>query len=179
MSLLTKTRSTVLLGLASCHLVSAGEHSSYPRHRVPLAIPMSSSFSVTDAIGLPEWEQIRRMTELIQTDRGSLGLLHGMPQIEAKYGNESYFLDLTRRWRDRIPVLPERPEFLDEARSSWVVLENGQARTISITFRDEAPENSITIMRITWVGRNITNLTFAGGFDNLPPQRHQHRTIRS
>jgi hypothetical protein len=175
MSFLTKAQSTVYLGLVCFQILSAGENTSYHRHRVPLSIPVSDPFVVTDAVRLPEWSQIRRMTELIKTDRGSLDLLHEMPQVEAKYGNASYFLDLIQKWRDRIPILPKTPDSDDENDSSWVVLENGQSRTISITFRHEIPENSVSIMRVTWVDKQITNLTFSGGFDNVLPQRNRHR----
>lgn len=175
MSFLTKARYTVYFGMACFQILLAGENTRYSGHRVPLALPMSSPFSMTDAATLPEWSQIRRMTELIRTDNGSLALLQEMPQVEEKYGNESYFLDLIKKWRDKVPILPEKPASVDESGSSWVVLENGPSRTISITFHHEVPENSITIMSITWVDQKVTNLSFAGGFDNVLHRGNNHR----
>jgi hypothetical protein len=136
---------------------------------------MSAPFTLAEAVRLPEWVQIRRLTERIQTDSGTLELLREMPQFEARYGHESFFVELTRKWRNRIPILPMRPGPSDEAGSSWVLLQNGEARTISITFYDEAPEDSITILSVTWVGKEITNLTFTGGFDHTFGRRHGHR----
>jgi hypothetical protein len=100
-----------------------------------------------------------------------MDLLRDMPLIKGKYGDDSYFLELGRKWRCRVPVLQAKPNADDD--SSWVVIENGQARTISITFYDETPENSITILAITWVDKEVTNISFTGGFDNVIGKRHR------
>jgi len=100
-------------------------------------------------------------------------LLLESPLVREKYGDDSYFLDLVRKWRGRIPVLQVKPDADDD--SSWVVIQNGQARTISITFYDESPDDSITILGITWVGKQVTNIAFTGGFDNVMGKRRRHR----
>ena len=174
MSLPSQAWSAILLGLVTFPILSAGGDGRDRRHRVPLAVPVSTPFTVTEAMRLPEWGQLRRMTQLLRTDRGTLELLHGMPKVEARYADESHFLELVRKWRDRVPVLPEQPRAADEEGSSWVVLDNGQARTISITFRDPAPENSLTVLRITWVGQEVTNLSFASSFERVLPPRNRH-----
>lgn len=176
MTLLTKLQCSVFWGLA-CVSILAGSEGSYSfhdhRHRIQLGIPISAPFTVADAVRLPEWNQIRRMTELIKTDRGALDLLREMPLVEANYADESYFLDFIQKWRERIPVLSERPNLEDENGSSWIVLENEEARTIAITFHHDVPENSLTIMKITWVDEQITNLSFTRGFGDVLPHRNR------
>lgn len=177
MSLPARTMSTLLLVLIGCPSFLNGQNDH--RH-TPAVIPMSSPFTLVDAVNLPEWAQIRRLTERIQTDAGSLELLREMPLVAAKYADESFFLDLVKKWRVRVPALPQKPSAEDAADSSWVVLQNGQSRTISITFYDEAPENSITILAITWTDQQVTNLSFTGGFDDVlgKHRRHHHDSGR-
>jgi hypothetical protein len=177
MSFLSRSMSTVLLVMAGFPGILQGQNAH--RH-TPAVIPMSSPFTLVDAVNLPEWTQIRRLTEQIQTDAGSLELLREMPLVAAKYADESFFLDLVKKWRARVPALPKKPSVGDAADSSWVVLQNGQSRTISITFYDDAPENSITILAITWTDQQITNLSFTGGFDNVlgKHRRHHHDSGR-
>lgn len=174
MSLATNTLCAALAALGCIPVPAWGQGARYDHRHGPAVLPMSSPFALSEAVHLPEWPQIRRVTEHIQTDLGSLALLREMPQIAARYGTESAFVELARKWRDRIPALPERPGTADDNGSSWLVLQNGDARTISVTFYDETPENSITILAITWVGREITNLTFTGGFDHVLGQYHRH-----
>jgi len=171
MSRPVRTMSTLLLVLLGFPGLLQGQNDH--RH-TPAVIPMSSPFPLVDAVNLPEWAQIRRLTERIQTDAGSLEFLREMPLVAAKYADESFFLDLVKKWRARIPALPQKPSAEDAADSSWVVLQNGRSRTISITFYDEAPENSITILAITWTGQQVTNLSFTGGFENVLG-RHRRR----
>jgi hypothetical protein len=54
------------------------------------------------------------------------------------------------------------------------VIENGEARSIAITFPQADPENSFSIMKITWVDHQITNLSFVGGIGNTLPARPRH-----
>ena len=162
-------------GLACVPVLMADQPFLRQRPRVQLNVPMTDPFSLEEAVDLPEWGQILRMTTLLQTDAGTLTLLHEMPQVEARYADESYFLDFIRKWRERIPALPERPFSKDESASSWVVLDNGTSRTIAITFPQEFPEDSFIILKITWVDQEITNLSFMSGFNNVLPRRRWHR----
>jgi hypothetical protein len=171
MSLPARTMPTLLLLLLGFPGLLRGQNDH--RH-TPAVLPMSSPFTLVDAVNLPEWAQIRRLTERIQTDAGSLELLREMPLVAARYTDESFFLDLVKKWRARVPALPQKPSVEDAADSSWVVLQNGQSRTVSITFYDEAPENSITILAITWTGQQVTNLSFTGGFDKVFSKHRRH-----
>jgi hypothetical protein len=158
-------------------LLMGGGDNRFPRHRTQLVIPMSGPFTTMEATNLPEWNQIRRMTELIKTDTGSLDLFHTTALIEAKYANESYFLDFVKKWRDRIPTLPVHFDPTADDGSSWVVLDDGYVRTISITFPRKTPRNGITIMKVTWEGSNVSDLNFQSGFVNTVPLRHYHRKL--
>lgn len=175
MDISRSTLCTILVAFSCSQFPARGRDGHRGPHQSPAVLPMSAPFKLATAVRLSEWPQIRRLTERIQTDAGALVLLCEMPQIEARYGNESFFLELARKWRHRIPILPEHPGPADDDGSSWIVLQNGAARTISITFYDEAPEDSITILAITWVGKEITNLSVTSGFDHVFGRRHGHR----
>jgi hypothetical protein len=171
MRLPARTLTQLLLVLMGCPGLLWGQNNH--RH-TPAVLPMSAPFTLAEAVNLPEWAQIQRLTEGIQTDNGALELLRELPLVAARYADESYFLDLVRKWRARIPILPGQPTAEDAADSSWIVLQNGGSRTVSITFYDEAPENSITILAITWTDGQVANLTFTGGFDNVLGRHRRH-----
>ena len=162
-------------GLNFSPMLLGGGTSAYPGHRTQLEIPMSGPFTTQEATLLPEWDQVRRMTELIKTDSGSLELFHETPLFEAKYADESYFLDLIRKWRDRIPTLPEAIDPAIHDGAAWVVLDDGASRTLSITFPSKTPANGITIMKVSWRGQDVSDLNFMSGFVNTVPTRRQHR----
>src|SRR5258706_606495 len=68
---------TVFWCVVSVQSLLAGEG---PRgHRTQLNVPISEPFSLAEAIHLPEWGEIQRMTELLQTDAGARALLRVMP----------------------------------------------------------------------------------------------------
>ena len=164
-----------ILLAAGGQFLRGDDYYHHPSHRVQLAFPMSDPFRLGEAVNLPEWDQIQRITELIHTPEGSLALLHSMPLVETRYSDPSYFLDLTGKWQERIPVLSNRAGAVDADNSSWVLLEDGRTRTIAITFHNKGSENSLTIMTIAWDGPLISRLDFASGFAHTLPPRHRFR----
>ena len=169
---------TLLLVLTSAAVLQAWPGGAPIDHRWPrtqLAFPLSSPFPLAEAVNLPEWPWILRMTELIQTDDGSQELLRLMPLVAARYADPSYFLDYVQKWRDRIPVLPAGPEGPETIPSSWILLENGQARSITITFYPPASGNRITLLKISFVDKQVTQLEFLSGFTNVLPRPRPFR----
>ena len=144
-------------------------------HRsAPLVLDMSEPFGLNAAPELPEWSQIRHIVEGLQTEPGSLALLQELPLLEARYGTEASFQDLVAKWRSRIPNLTEQPAMEDLDASTWLVIQNGPSRTISITFHEASPLGRITILAITWVDHEVTDLSFTGGFESvLEPGRQR------
>ena len=175
MGMVRKARLFAFACLSAGQLLLAGGNSPRPHHRTQLEIPMSGHFTTAEATLLPEWNQIRRMTELIGTDAGALDLFQETKRLQAKYADESYFLDFVKKWRDRIPALPERVDPSSEDGTSWVVLDDGDVRSISITFPRKTPRNGITIMKVTWLGPDVSGLDFLSGVVNTVPLRNQHR----
>jgi hypothetical protein len=112
--LLAKGKSIALFGLTCFQLLFGGEPERVYRYRTPIATPMSAPFTLQDAVNLPEWNQIRRITELMKTESGSLELFHELPMVANKYTDESYFDAYVSKWRDRIPVLSDKYDSFDE-----------------------------------------------------------------
>lgn len=105
MSLLAKGKFAGLLGLTCFQLLFGGAHERAFRHGTPLAIPMSTPFTLVDAVNLPEWDQICRITELMKTDSGSLELFQELPLVASKFADESYFNAYISKWGNpNIPV---------------------------------------------------------------------------
>ena len=179
MRLVPNTLLLVLISAAGLQAWPGGAPVDHRRPRTQLAFPLSSPFPLAEAVNLPEWPWILRMTELIQTDDGSQDLLRLMPLVAARYADASYFLDYVQKWRDRIPVLPAVPDGPEAIPSSWTLLEDGQARSITITFYPPASANRITLLNISFIDKQVTQLEFLSGFTNVLPRPRPFRYPRN
>ena len=176
MRLWSRTLVMVWLGLGGLQALPGGAPGDHRRPRTQLAFPVSSPFPLAEAVNLPEWPWIRRMTGLLQTEGGALELFRQMPMVAARYADAAYFLDYVKKWRDRVPVLPAGPEGPEAVPSSWVLLENGLTRSITITFFPPASANRITLLKIAFIDQQVTQLEFLSGFTDVLPRgrRFQH-----
>jgi len=165
-----------LFALGYCGGLAADETLHRHGPRTQLALPLSGPYALAEAVRLPEWDRIRHLTEWLRTDAGSRRLLEQWPQVRAGYADDSFFLAFVAKWRDRIPVLSQGSDAPEVRNSSWVVLENGPERTITITFPRPGPEHALTLMTITWEDRQITRLNFMSGFGQVLPRHPQVQT---
>ncbi|MBP1627402.1 MAG: hypothetical protein H6Q00_1877 [Holophagaceae bacterium] len=72
-------------------------------------------------------------------------------------------MDFVHKWRERVPVLPERiePEAMDLF--SWDVTNADGLQRIYLTIYHKGSQDSFTIMRTTWRANEMTDLYFMRG----------------
>lgn len=130
----------------------------------------SSSFvkeaGVESSLMVQRWAQMRHITQLLQTDEGVAALLREAPEVDQNYSNRSLFVDYVRKWRARIPVLPERMEQENRNQFSWDISDQGDQQRIYLTIYHQKPQDTFTIMRTSWREGGVVDLYFIWGIAN-------------
>jgi len=152
-----------MLGLGlmvSACLLGAGTPASTPDTQVV----EPSKASLEGTAPKPYWNQVRRVTELLATEEGTLTLFRENASLANRFASSVFFNDLIKKWRPRIIHLPEWGAPTSTELFKWELRDDVDSQTVYLTIYHKNPPDTFTILRTTWQGNQMTDIAFMRGF---------------
>jgi hypothetical protein len=117
---------------------------------------------------IPPWQTLAEITRQLKSDEGTLAIFRNSPGLQGRFPSEEHFQDFVGKWRQRLMVLPPRPDDPNATDDiSWEINPRDSAQVVSLTFHHKIPENAITVLKIVWENDQVADITFSRGFSSV------------